>query len=230
MNASLYATTATNAYNGTHITYLFVLLAIANGTVTNANMSLTANGTLLNSSIQNMTANQTFTMTASWMAARPTTDGNFTLTAKASDGTSEATTSYLLILPIDPPSAIALKGGSKSVNLTTTTGQPERFYLGDLPVSCKAPVNQTGSVGIYNVTNNGTATVNVVFSTNATFFGFDYTISNASTCASGKNMTTSNQTLYSGLAVNASQLFWAWANANTSLSIPPKFKISAGGT
>ena len=120
--------------------------------------------------------------------------------------------------------------GSKSVNLVTTTGQPERFYLGDLPVSCKAPVNQTGGVGIYNVTNNGTATVNVVFSMNATFFGFDYTISNASTCASGLNMTTGNQTLYSGLAPGASQLFWAWANANTSLSIPPKFKIIAGAT
>ena len=112
--SAAYIRTAIQAYNGTHITYNFTAivenLATNAGALTNANISITANGSLVGSKLANISAGGAdATLTATWLVARGNVDSNFTAVASISAISGTAQDSAVIILPIDPPSAMATK-------------------------------------------------------------------------------------------------------------------------
>ena len=117
-NANIYIETSTPSYNGTHITYNFKAIVIGNTASTNTNISILSNGTIRNSTLLNITAGGIYLFNATWNIARGTADSNFTATATAADNTGKDA-SVLLILPIDPPSAMAIKHPIYAPILTT---------------------------------------------------------------------------------------------------------------
>lgn len=106
----VYVKTAIASYNGTNINYSFTGIVINNGTnMTDANVSIIANGTMLTSASVNITAGAFYTISGYWAVARPTTDANFTVSVNVTAALwNNSTDTAVMILPIDPPSAINL--------------------------------------------------------------------------------------------------------------------------
>jgi hypothetical protein len=134
-NITCYAQTETPQYNGTMMNYTFTGIFI-NPTASSqtVNLSVTANGTVVatNNSVA-IAANSFATLTGNWTASRGTLDTNFTIVANAT-GSNQAvlngssTSSIIMILPIDPPSAINLmnNGGKTRCRTPNTIGYWDR--------------------------------------------------------------------------------------------------------
>jgi hypothetical protein len=164
----IFIKTAISAYNYTVVNYTFTAIVVNNGTsnLTNVNVSLSMNSTILNSTLANISAGSIFQFSANWSGSRPTTDSNFTATANISNTVfSPGSDAIFMILPIDPPSAIALKGGTVDTKVWIWDGANWVAFTTQLNYRCKnpfpsycQPVNQNNATGqpIFRDQNNGT--------------------------------------------------------------------------
>lgn len=172
LTVAIYGSTAIASYNGTHINYTFTAIALNTGTanLSNINVSITANGTLRGSAVVTLNTSQFYTLTANWAVLRPATDLNFTFVAAATDTfTQSNSSSYFMILPIDPVDAVILKGGSADTNVSIWNGSAWVPFTSSsivnfrcsnpFPSYCQ-PQNQNNASGqaIFRVKNNGTKT------------------------------------------------------------------------
>lgn len=118
-------------------------------------------------------------------------------------------------------------GGNPDINYTFSTGiHALKWTLILENTDCQAPDNQTGSYGVFNITNNGTlGATDVQFKINQTLTGIKIIAGNSSTCAGSPELTTDYQTLYYGLDQGNSMTIWMWFNV-TSPGTQRKFKVN----
>ena len=217
----LYIKTEIVSYNGTNITYNFTGIVINNGTttITNTNVSLWANNTLLTSIIANITTGQIYTISTNWAVARPTLDNNFTASVNTSNTSSWASgnNTAFMILPIDPPSAINLmSNGGKN---RCRTPQDVGYWDGrDWNINASWNCNYT------NLNLTSTTETTTTKGTYASFL-YDNDFTDANNASDGSYATkaiyasfASNSTYwnYTNLANSTNQTTWQTKHGNQS--------------
>ena len=122
---------------------------------------------------------------------------------------------------------LAPTSGNISVNISGVASKVRFGPFADA-ATCSPAQNQTSLIGIYNVTNIGTASANVLVGINTSFLCYNITFSKNSSCADGIKLTpVSNQTLIANMPAGNQSYIWAYMDyaGMACTDIPAKYTI-----